>query len=353
MRKVSIKRMWIKKKNLKNVIKRTKRNKRKRQLNKTYKTRNKKYNYQYDNKKNEYKIDTPKDFSIMNYPEKTIEFFNNVLDILKNNNHNKVTLSFILDNVENITIDAIMYFIALIKNTKHLHGTKGTYPKNEDAKKILINSGFLTYVRSKTKNLDIKSNNNIQIRLSNKSNNNRIVCREINSTIMKRYDIEKKKLTFLYDIICEMMINTNEHAYNKQTFLAANWYIYVDLKEDKVCFSLLDTGMGIPNTVHKNFREKIMSMGNKNDSELMLSALNGEFKTATKQHFRGKGLPKFTKYNKMGKLSNFKLVSGKGKIEFDNNIEDYKITELDNKLEGTVYYFEIDINKLKEKEYEN
>ena len=72
--------------------------------------------------------------------------------------------------------------------------------------------------------------------------------------------------------------------------------------------------------------------------------------TSTKQAYRGKGLPKFTKYNKEGKIQKFKIVSGKGKIEFDSSKNDYITTNLDKTLVGTVYYFEIDILKLKEAE---
>src|SRR5699024_953534 len=131
-------------------------------------------------------------------------------------------------------------------------------------------------------------------------------CKEINLTLMNRYGIERGKLHFLYDILYEMMINTNEHAYSSDTFLLNNWYVYVALEDEKVKFSFLDTGIGIPKTVNKNFFEKINLLGLKNDAELILSALNGEFKTATKQVYRGKGLPKFTKYNKIGKIQNFK-----------------------------------------------
>lgn len=110
----------------------------------------------------------------------------------------------------------------------------------------------------------------------------------------------------------------------------------------------MDTGLGIPNTVSKNFFEKINLLGLKSNTDFILSALNGEFMSSTKQAHRGKGLPKFTKYNKAKKIHNFKIISGKGMVWYNENNNGYCAQNLDKELVGTVCYFEINVANLKE-----
>lgn len=347
------KRIWLINKNKKRLKRRTKQKikRKKRNKNKYACFRPTNYSY-YDKKRQEFNFIAPKNFSIMENPKETIEYFNEVIKKINEKLHYKLTINFLLHNVTNITIDAIMYMLAITKNTKKNHYTKGSYPINEKAKTLFINSGFLKYVYSSNSIIKSNPNENIQIKTSNDSNKNAITCKEINSKIINKYSIPRKKLQFLYDILYEMMINTNEHAYNTETFLLNNWYVYVALENDKVKFSFLDTGIGIPNTVNKNFFEKIDILGLRTDADLILSALNGKFKTSTKQGYRGKGLPKFTKYNKNGKIQNFKIVSGNGMVVFDDKKNNYITYNLDKTLIGTVYYFEVAIADLK-KENDN
>lgn len=343
------KRLWLKKQNYKKLIQRTKREKKRKNRIKNSQNFSKSTAYSfYDKKNQEFKFTAPETFSIMNNPSATIEYFNDVINKINEKFHHKLTINFSLQNVKNITIDAIMYMLAITKNTKKNHNTKGSYPIDNNAKALFMNSGFLKYVYSNKNIINPSPNEDIQIRMSNNSNQNAITCKEINSIIIEKYKIERKKLQFLYDILYEMMINTNEHAYNSKTFLLNNWYVYVALESDRVKFSFLDTGIGIPNTVNKNFVEKINILGIKTDAELIVSALNGKFKTSTKQVYRGKGLPKFTKYNKSNKIQNFKIVSGKGMVIYNDEDQDYITYNLDKNLIGTVYYFEINLDKLKE-----
>lgn len=345
---------WKNKQNIKNLKKRTIRKKilkiRKKNYNNYIKTTS---NSHYDKKNSEFQFLAPENLSIMDNSEETIKYFNDVIKKIKGKVHHKLTINFLLNNVKELTIDAVMYMLAITKNTKKFHHAKGSYPTDEKAKAVFMNSGFLKYVLSNKNIINPKPNEDIQIRMSNNYNDSATTCREINQTLIERYGIKRSKLTFLYDILSEMMINTNEHAYNSNNYLINNWYVYVALEEDKVSFSFLDTGSGIPNTVAKNFKEKIDFLGLVKHSDLILSALLGQFKSSTKKAYRGKGLPKFTKYNKNKRIHNFKIVSGKGMVIYNNEKNKYITYNLDKELVGTVYYFEVDVSILKEEQNAN
>ena len=343
------KKRWLISQNRKRLKHRTKQKIKRKNRKKFKQNFSKTTNYSYYDKQNqEFKFLAPENFSIMDNPKETIDYFNDVIKKINEKFHHKLTINFLLQNVNKITIDAIMYMLAITKNTKKNHNTKGSYPVDNEAKALFMNSGFLKYVYSNKNIINPSPNEDIQIRMSNDSNKNAITCKEINSIIIERYGIARRKLQFLYDILYEMMINTNEHAYSSETFLLNNWYVYVALEKERVKFSFLDTGIGIPYTVNKNFLEKINLLGLKTDADLILSALNGKFKTSTMQEYRGKGLPKFTKYNKTKKIRNFKIVSGKGMVVFNEEKQDYLVYNLDKRLIGTVYYFEIELSSLRE-----
>lgn len=56
----------------------------------------------------------------MTNPKETIEYFNEVIHKINGKIHHKLTINFLLNNVDEITIDAVMYMLAITKNTKKL-----------------------------------------------------------------------------------------------------------------------------------------------------------------------------------------------------------------------------------------
>ena len=121
-------------------------------------------------------FNVPKIFSIINNSEDTILFLNDIIGhvekirkIVKTNNNKSNfvrTFSINMDNTTEITGDALMYLLTIIKNTR---GKKllpinwiGNFPKNENMKTFLQNSGYLKYMKTAKENL-VKTNEHIQI----------------------------------------------------------------------------------------------------------------------------------------------------------------------------------------------
>ena len=199
----------------------------------------------YDKKNNELIFSAPKNFSIISNPNENIKYFNDIIKTIKNKYYGKITVNFDIKNIEDISIDAVMYMLALVTNTKIKHNSKGSIPEKKEIRKAFVESGFLSYINN-FKNVIIPRNQNkIQIKMSDESNDIRNICKSIVKFVMNKFEIEKRKINFLYGMLYEIMLNTTEHAYN-ETDLLNYWYLYVEADEEKVKISLLDTGEGIP-----------------------------------------------------------------------------------------------------------
>ena len=118
------KKLWLIKHNKKKLKQRTVRKKKRKNALKNNRNYYKPTQYSYYDKKiQEYKFLAPENFSIMNNPLDTIEYFNDVIHKINEKVHHKFTINFLLENVKEITIDAVMYMLAITKNTKKFHTT--------------------------------------------------------------------------------------------------------------------------------------------------------------------------------------------------------------------------------------
>lgn len=322
------------------------RNKRKKTKRKVKKNRNrKKKSYKKDNL---IKIRAPKDFSVINNSKETIEYFNKIINIM---NSKRVNLRIFLDMIyiENLTIDAIMYTIAIIKNYKYKNVFKysfcGNTPREVNSRVLFNESGFFKYVNSSNSILSHNSRK-IQIRSGNKVEPScvKYICDFINISCGTKKIFTQN----IYNMIIELMTNTVQHAYNSENLLFFNsWYVFVESQDDCIKIVFLDTGEGIPKTVKKKLREKVPFL--KNDSKLIYSSLNGEQRTETNNSYRGKGLPSIADKFIGGYMENLVVFSGAGSCSIEDwNRKVYELKDLEDELFGTLFCWEINKNKIQE-----
>lgn len=289
----------------------------------------------------------PKNFSIINNPTECIAFFN---DIIKKIDEHSFKAQFIIDtsNVEVVTVDAIMYLIALLKDirtkiSKALkYKFKGNYPKTLAARRTFIESGFSEYVNSNSSSI-VPTTSKIQI-LSGKSYST-IVAKEVCCFVQKQCNLTRSDTLPLYNVLIELMLNTQNHAYNSHLYnqSACEWYLYAERTDKYVQFSFLDTGEGIPNTVYKKFLEKLQF--NKKDSDFIVSALNGEFRTQTRKPNHGKGLPQIKQCCSTGFLKDVYIFSGKGLCNINNETFEFAQKDYKDSLLGTLFSWNISIKE--------
>lgn len=301
-------------------------------------------------RKNTIYLNAPKQLSLCENNGETLAFFDDAITAIKNAKFNQI-LYFNLEAVEVVTADAIMYLIALINNVKRVKVLKikcrGNLPKNDNAKQFIENSGFYSYVRG-ISNISCAPQNNIRIEHGSKTNTrlDERICDFVNLHAgVSTLQLTKR----LYRMIIELMANTGQHAYSDLNIMNNNWYMYVEQHLDYIEFVFLDTGIGIPVTIRKNFVEVIKTkfLNIDSDSRFITSALQGEFRTETKKNYRGKGLPGIYEDSCEGFIKDMTIISGRGYclIGQEGRIIE---TKLDREFQGTLYRWKFDYKNYKE-----
>lgn len=292
------------------------------------------------------KFKAPTDFSIVNNPEESISFYNK---ILYKRDENKIGTHFAIDSsaVKNVTVDAIMYLIAIISAAKynevHRYTFSGNFPDDTKAKEIYIECGFLFFVkanknqvyRGKTDKIKILKGNDVNTEIAE------LIC-----GFTDQYcKMTPEEMGNFYPVLIELMSNTRQHAYkHDNSKIPRYWYIFAERKDDAVQFVFLDTGIGIPKTVHKEIVEKLMKnlFNLKNDSEFIKSTLDGSFRTETKKENRGQGLPQISECFKSGLFRDVFVYSGSGACILSyNNTEEYTTKDFLNETFGTLFCWQI------------
>ncbi len=346
---------WIKRRNLKNLKRRTLKKERLKARKRGYslhQRKNKTLNeIKFDNKKK--RFPAPEIFSFIENPIQTIEFFDKILSYISVIRKNKKEIFFDISSIQRLTIDALMYLIAIVNNISENYKLKysfsGNFPQNEKVMRLLKESGFLNYVKTNKPIINKKVNENIQIR--NGYNSNTDTVKSIIDFLVEKSSLKITEFSDLYEICIELMSNTFHHAYNNNSILAKVWYLFVEREGNIVKLSFIDVGNGITNTIRKKFSERIKLLGLTEDSKYIMSALKGEFRSRTNLKYRNKGLPTVYKYAKKEEVRRLEIISEKGIYKINENGEEL-LEDLETPLQGTLYYWEIDLNRLEGDKYD-
>ena len=288
-------------------------------------------------------LEAPNNFSLLNNTDETLKYFDDILvSINKKVLHQRIHID--VSAIEKVTVDALIYLIALMENYKLVKALNikfsGNFPKNNEAKQVFIESGFLNYVNSPERRLP---DNSSKIRIVVGKKNLSEVSKCISDFLIQEFKIKMKYTIFMQKILVELMSNSYHHAYpdDIEKNVWPKWYLYAEHIGEYVRIIFADTGKGITGTVRKKLREKILRY---DDSLIIESSFDNDsfIRTETKMDYRGNGLPgikEILRYSPIGKMN---VISGKGKVSFINynGILVTEKKELKNKILGTIYVFE-------------
>lgn len=288
-------------------------------------------------------IKAPKVFSLIENTEEVLNYLEAARKALNNGN----PVRFDISEIEILTTDAIALLIAHIKdeNFHQRSGIMGNSPNDQKLRELFLQSGFYNYVITNSPTPKIKDTT-----LIHKITNNKV-----EPSIAKDACLFGLKHTFgheeifdpIYDIIVEIMQNTNNHAGNVRG--KYNWWIniYNDPLTKTSKYTFLDLGVGIFESLPaRSFKEQTFKeiLGFADNTDLIKPLFNGEIKSRTGKPERGKGIPQVYDSSQHENFSKFILITNDVFV----NLKTLKSTKLNQNFSGTLFYWE-----LKNKENEN
>lgn len=342
-------RLWIKHRNEKNLKRRTAQKsaiKAKRTKVAEY-NRSLKRTISYNEETRNYEFSAPLRFSFIKNPNETSDFFNQIIAFISNRNNFGKKIFIDISGIEELTIDALMYLLAIVNNLNENFRFKyrfsGNAPKDPAVRKLFNESGFYNYVKYQGNALLTQKSDTIQIVSGQNSDTD--TAKQLSDFVSNRANVPQKVCRFIYVMMIELMSNTHKHAYNDSDILSPQWYCFAQCDSNVVNFTFVDTGEGIPSTVRKNFAEKLDILRIKGECKYVTSALDGKFRTATNLLHRGKGLPKIREICASEKIKNMRIITNKADVLVEK--DKYTSKSLNKAIRGTVYYWQIDLSSMK------
>lgn len=344
---VVLKKLFVKNSYKKRLIKKSKDEIKKRQKNnktnkKGYSQQNKFSKYKIADKLRsnspKYTIEMPRIFSISENTDESLNVFNDIYTHISNGH--KLFLD--MGKIDIVTSDALLYILSIFdyfRLSKVPTNIKGNFPLNNQVKEFLVQSHFFDYVKS---DITVPKHDEHILHIESGMKVSGSIVKDVVQFALKHLGQNiSPKSRAIYRIIIEMMGNTVEHAYRNENE-SSKWYLMArhDKNDGKVKFAFLDGGFGVPTTIRKNFPERVFELFSKmtgtssDDSRLLLSALNGNFRTKTGKKYRGKGLPNiYMSYNDKF-IDNLRIISNYGYIDKGNALR------IKHKFHGTLYAWE-------------
>lgn len=343
---------WKKRQNQKNIEQRSRRKTKKKtvQTNKQANNLATKKSGTYNVGTRNYEFRAPLHFSLLSNSEETLDFFKKVTSFITDHKNFGKSLFFDISDISILTIDALMYLLAIVNNLnanfKNRYFFSGNVPTDEKVKKLFSESGFFHFVKYNGKEPLTKNNDTVQI-MSGENCDTKLAKR-LTDFVCEKAGVYRRKCSFLYNMAIELMSNTHKHAYSeKKGVWYSRWFCFAKYdRHNTISFIFMDTGFGIPSTVRKNLKERVdfFKVFNK-EHEYVESALNGDFRTATKKGYRGKGLPKIREFCTNKRINNLHIITNKADVLVKE--KNYESRDISTPLRGTLYYWQIDLDILK------
>jgi hypothetical protein len=286
------------------------------------------------------------DLSMINNPEHTIAFFNELMDSFDRRRRTWV----VLKDVGRIDYDAILVLLSIMVRFK-VAGIKfnGDFPEDAQTAAVLRRSGFLESLYRPFSEQDVytvQTTNRIRTH-ANRSVDSALGAELINQASKTVWGTTKR-LQGVQRALLELMHNTNNHASLRRQG-EKHWWVSVTHRPQskKASFAFVDLGVGIFRSLESKPSDnkwfgslrKLKELWKPTDNAQILKLiLEGELhRTVTQQSFRGKGLPGIREALQRGWLTDLVIISND--VYANVATDSYRV--LKNPFPGTLVSWEL------------
>lgn len=280
---------------------------------------------QYEN------LPAPSNFSFIENTVEVLAYLERIQNCIKRRKPILINLK----NISNLTNDAIVLLLAIVKNPTITKGVSinGNYPRDKELKKIFQESGVFG---ANGNNSEHK--NYILTRQNKKAEGG--IANELIKKASKIVFGQEVRCPGVYRALMESMANTCYHAKPQQIGHETWWLtVYHDKQLNKVSFAFIDMGVGIfKSSKMSSFRENLSAFfGITDNRDVLKEIINGRKMSSTKIPYRGKGLPSIYKGLERNYYSDLKIISNDVKADLSAN----KYEKLPKEFNGTFLYWEL------------
>lgn len=283
-------------------------------------------------------VDAPEDFRLLYNTEECMNFFKDIRSKRYRARHkSREFVEMSLLNVKKIDYSTISILTAINDDFKFKNiSFRGNFPKEEEPKNYLIDSGFLNSMYDKDgKRFPQAKKSEILFfekgaQIFSKNDNKRIS--QVVQNISKHLTGVKAHNPPLRTILLEIFANSIEwgQTHNKQ------WLLGVKYDDEKVILTVTDVGKGIIRTLFKRFGQKFFDIF-KSNSDTLIGAFEKQYGSASKKTNRNKGLPSIKKGFDDGVINELKVITNNVILHFDKTSETRTVKKGISWFRGTFY----------------
>jgi hypothetical protein len=273
-------------------------------------------------------------FSLVDAPNDSVPFF---LRMLRHKKNRDIFVD--LSHVRKITPDAIALLLAVVKflDQRYRLYVSGNYPDEQSAIEVIRESGFNDYLKTSMPSSSRKGAIVRQdLSIDSKRADGRL-ARKLIDFASDGNSARRLSLKGTYGHLLECMGNTHQHA--GKTPGEKTWWAsaFRDMTRGCDCFTFIDMGVGIFNSVELSTRLKMYNFTGLLRPRILKELLEGKIPSSTGKSYRGRGLPSIYRSAIANNLQRFVILTNE--VYADAAKNDFR--NLATELPGVVLYWEV------------